>query len=155
MTYWRPAQTIRIKTLGLHWREGRLLAACVFNDDGTLKGVRPLGGTVEFGETAESALMREFREELGVTATIIGPPLFMENLYHHEGMQGHELLILFPVDLPVERLPATGGFTFYEDSGTACHADWFALDGLDGPNQPSLYPAGLKARLQSAQTQAI
>ena len=77
MTVWRPSQTIRLKALGLHWRKGRLLAAEILDDAGRVKGVRPLGGTVEFGETAEAAVRREFHEELGVTAIPLGPPVFM------------------------------------------------------------------------------
>ena len=63
MTPWRPSSTIRVKALGLHWRDGRLLASEVNRDDGTLKGVRPLGGTVEFGETWQDALIREYQED--------------------------------------------------------------------------------------------
>ena len=61
MTPWLPSSTIRVKALGLHWRDGRLLASEVNRDDGTLKDVRPLGGTVEFGETWQDALIREFQ----------------------------------------------------------------------------------------------
>ena len=51
----------------MHWRDGRLLAVEVLDDAGRVKGVRPLGGTVEFGEKAELAVVREFQEELGIT----------------------------------------------------------------------------------------
>ncbi|MBO9472400.1 NUDIX domain-containing protein [Shimia sp. R10_1] len=74
---WRPHNSIRVKALGLHWRENRLLAARVFDDSGKLKGVRPLGGTIEFGETAQNALLREFHEELDLQD---GPKLFPEGL---------------------------------------------------------------------------
>ncbi|MFG5382237.1 hypothetical protein [Yoonia sp. R2-816] len=42
MAVWRLAQSIQIKTLGLASRDGCLLVAEVYNDDGTIKGVRPL-----------------------------------------------------------------------------------------------------------------
>ncbi len=64
MTKWRPAQHGKVKALGLHWRDGKLLAAEVFDDQGRLKGVRPLGGGIEFGEHWQAALIREFKEEL-------------------------------------------------------------------------------------------
>ncbi|PDV86278.1 DNA mismatch repair protein MutT [Rhizobium sp. H4] len=62
MTVWRPPQQIRVKVIGLAWRQDRLLAAEVEDDGGRIKGIRPLGGSIEFGETREQALQREFRE---------------------------------------------------------------------------------------------
>ncbi|RWR31893.1 NUDIX domain-containing protein [Sinirhodobacter populi] len=147
MTIWRPASAIRLKALGLHWRGDRLLAAEVLDDAGRVKGVRPLGGTVEFGETAEAAVIREFREELGITVQPLGPPVFMENLYIHEGRQGHEILAVFDVAFPPGAFADMTRIAFSEDDGTACAAEWFALDRLDLPGGPQLYPAGLKAHL--------
>ena len=40
---------IEVKALGLHWRGTALLASEIRETDGRLKGVRPLGGTVEPG----------------------------------------------------------------------------------------------------------
>ncbi|WP_172292334.1 NUDIX hydrolase [Pseudoruegeria sp. HB172150] len=147
MTTWRPAPRIRFKALGLHWRGGRLLAAEVLDDAGRVKGVRPLGGSVDFGETAESAVIREFREELGVTATILDAPFFMENIYTHEGSQGHELLAIFNVAFSDDVFADASRIEFHEDDGTRCFAEWFSLDTLDLPKHPRLFPEGLKARL--------
>ncbi|MCF4115786.1 NUDIX domain-containing protein, partial [Rhodovulum sulfidophilum] len=62
--------------------------------------MRPLGGTVEFGETAQTAVIREFQEELGITVKIVGSPTFIENIYVHEGSLGHEMLAIFDVTFP-------------------------------------------------------
>lgn len=70
-----------MKALGLHWRGDRLLAAEVLDDAGRIKGVHPLGGTVEFGETAEAAVIREFREELGIKVKTHGARFHEEYLY--------------------------------------------------------------------------
>ncbi|MFC3059478.1 NUDIX hydrolase [Paenirhodobacter populi] len=150
MTTWRPASRIRFKALGLHWREGRLLAAEVLDDAGRVKGVRPLGGTVEFGETAEAAVIREFCEELGVAIEIVGSPVFMENIYTHEGSLGHEVLAIFDVKFADTDFVNETRIEFHEDSGAQCFAEWFSLDALDQPDQPRLYPDGLKAYLLKA-----
>ena len=122
MTRWRPAPGIRVKALGLHWRGDRLLAAEVCNDAGRLKGVRPLGGTVEFGETADAAVIREFQEELGITITTRGAPVWMENLFTHEGQPGHEIIAVFDVTFPPGTCPPDTRFSFAEDGGTVCFA---------------------------------
>ena len=139
-----------MKALGLPWRAGRLLAAEVYDDAGALKGVRPLGGTVEFGETARAAVRREFQEELGVQIAVRGAPLVMENLYVHEGAQGHEVLFLFDISLPDSAFAGEAEICFREDNGARCTARWFDLAALDLPGGPALYPEGLKARLRGA-----
>lgn len=150
MSIWRPPSQIRVKALGLHWRGGRLLAAEVYDDNGRIKGVRPLGGTVEFGEPARSAVVREFREELGVEITISGEPIFFENIYVHEGAPGHELVVLFNVEFPAGAFADRTQISFAEDNGAMSIARWFNLDELDLADGPALYPTGLKARLQQA-----
>ena len=150
MSIWRPLPLIRVKSLGLHWRDGRLLAAEVPDDQGRVKGVRPLGGGVEFGETAEAALLREFREELGIDVTPHGPPTVMENLYTHEGATGHEVLFLFEISFPAGAFAAQERIVFHEDDGTPGAAQWYDLHDLDLADGPALYPQGLKELLLNA-----
>jgi ADP-ribose pyrophosphatase YjhB (NUDIX family) len=147
-TKWRPATSIKVKALGLHWREGKLLAAEVLDDRGHLKGVRPLGGSIEFGEHWQSALIREFKEELGVDVEILGPALVMENIYTHEGEPGHEVLFICEVLFSSTNFDNQSSIEFHEDSGTQCTARWFDLAELDLPEGPALFPVGLKKALQ-------
>ncbi|WP_282152882.1 NUDIX hydrolase [Ruegeria atlantica] len=146
MTFWRPHNGIRVKVIGLHWRGDRLLAAEVPNDDGRIKGVRPLGGSVEFGETWRDALKREFREELDVTVEVIEQPLVIENLYWHEGHQGHEIIFVAEIQCPELLNWPDAPISFTEDNGLSWTAGWFSLDALD-TGGPELYPTGLKEHL--------
>ncbi len=148
MNTWRPQPRICIKSLGLHWLAGRLLAAEVYDDAGRVKGVRPLGGSVEFGETARDAVIREFKEELGAEIAITGEPVFIENIFVHEGCPGHEIVVLFEVLLLSEDFEGKNCLTFCEDNGVVCVARWFDIRELDVPGGPELYPVGLKAHLQ-------
>jgi ADP-ribose pyrophosphatase YjhB (NUDIX family) len=147
---WRPASTIRVKALGLHWRDGRLLAFEVHDDEGRVKGVRPLGGSIEFGEPARAAVCREFKEELGANAVAIGEPLVMENLYVHEGVPGHEVLFIFEVRFLSGEFEGQDQIGFQEDDGNPCVARWYDLNDLDQDGGPELYPKGLKALLPAA-----
>lgn len=146
MTHRRPPAHIRVVALGLHWRAGALLVAEVPDDDGSLKGLRPLGGGVEFGETWEQALRREFREELGVGIEITSPPLVMENLFEHRGALGHEIIFVADVRFEEGAFAGVDEITFEEHDGTPCRARWVPLGALDEAGPP-LFPTGLKARL--------
>ena len=72
MSKWRPAQLIQTKVIGICVNKGALLAMEVYDDKGKVKGVRPLGGLIEFGETRETAIAREFMEELNTEITLSG-----------------------------------------------------------------------------------
>ena len=146
-TPWRPPQHIKVKAIGLHWRDDQLLATEVFDDEGRLTGVRPLGGGVEFGEHWQEALKREFQEELGVEVEVKGPPLVMENIYSHHGAVGHEVLFIAEIVFNTARFAHLDRISFRENNGTLCTARWFDVAALDRPDGPALYPAGLKQAL--------
>ena len=152
MTVWRPRPLIRVKAIGLAWHDDRLLAAEVLDDAGRLKGVRPLGGAVEFGESWTTALVREFEEEPGLTVAVTGEPVVLENIYTHEGAMGHEVVFAADVRLPPYTIQGKETITFAEDDGTACTAQWFDPAQLDRPNGPALYPDGLGAHLEARRT---
>ncbi len=141
MTVWRPPQFITVKVLGLAWRRDELLLAEVQDDEGRVKGVRALGGRIEFGETREEALQREFQEELGCDVTLLGPWHSFENLFVHEGATGHEYVFAANIHLADERLYLADTVTFLESDLSGCRASWFAPTAL--PDGVELYPSGL------------
>lgn len=149
MTVWRPAPAIRVKAIGLAWHDGRLLAAEVRDDGGRLKGVRPLGGTVEFAERWWAAIVREFAEELALDVEVVGAPMVLENIYQHEGAAGHEIVFAADVRLPPGTIQRREAIAFAEDDGSSCVARWFDVEALDSAASPALFPEGLKARLVS------
>ncbi len=63
---------------------------------------RLLGGTIEFGELGADAVVREFREELGVEMTVRHYLGTLENLFTFEGEPGHELVRIDELE-PLDR----------------------------------------------------
>ncbi|UFW79248.1 NUDIX hydrolase [Rhizobium sp. SU303] len=130
MTVWRPSQQIRVKVIGLAWRKDQVLAAEVEDDSGRIKGVRPLGGAIEFGESREEALHREFREELETDIRIVGPWHLLENIYEHQGAIGHEYIFAADIELADASLYQREEIRYSELDETAATARWFGRDSL-------------------------
>lgn len=149
MTVWTPSPAISAKVIGLAWRGDELLVAEVEESSGRVKGVRPLGGSIEFGETREEALVREFAEELGCTIAITGPWCAFENIYEHEGAAGHEFIFAASVRLGDPALARRDRFEFLEHESTRCCATW--IDPLRLPAGVALYPSGLQEAIASGQ----
>jgi ADP-ribose pyrophosphatase YjhB (NUDIX family) len=152
VTVWTPSPVIAVKVIGLAWRGPQLLVAEVEESDGRVKGVRPLGGSIDFGETREQALVREFAEELGCAITVTGPWRTFENIYEHEGARGHELIFAAAIHLEDEAIFRRDRFHFLEHEGTRCCAVW--LDPLNLPDGVDLYPTGLLQAIEQGRISA-
>lgn len=142
MSKWRPTQLIQTKVIGICVNKGSLLAMEVYDDKGDVKGVRPLGGLIEFGETRETAIAREFMEELNTQISLSGKWRTFENLYLHGGMRGHEIIFAIGITLNDRSLYRQEVIVFSEDSGTSNTARWFPLEVLKA-GEVELYPTGL------------
>ncbi|MGV1987307.1 NUDIX hydrolase [Agrobacterium sp. 22-221-1] len=149
MTTTSKSSVIRIKALGLHWRGPRLLAFEVYDHEGRLKGVRPLGGSVEFGESAKDAVIREFKEEIDTDVSVLAGPLVVENVFFHQGERRHEILFIFDLAFPEGAFEGQERIRFQEDDGTLMIAAWYDPKELDIEGKPELYPKGLKSHLIS------
>jgi len=105
---------------------------------------RPLGGGIEFGETAEAALHREMREELGTDLVDVSLLGVLENLFHGFSQDGHEIVFVYDCVLADPRLnePDFVGEVL-DDAGTKVM--WRSL-GSFSPATP-LYPEGLAGLL--------
>jgi ADP-ribose pyrophosphatase YjhB (NUDIX family) len=113
----------------------------VRNDDHTIKGWRPLGGSIEFGERAADALKREFDEEVGLAITDSTLLTVIENLYSHHGTAGHEIVFVFEARLVDDTQYSREAFSF-DDDGVRNEVRWVPLAHfLRG--EVELFPTGL------------
>jgi len=141
---------IRVLAIGVFRDGGRILVARGIDPATGEPFYRPLGGGVEFGERAQTALRREIAEELD--GTIEEPRLLgvLENLFEYAGRAGHEIIFVFdarfsdPSWYARTELPVTEAGTGWEP------ARWISIEALSaGPER--LVPLGILPLLQAGQ----
>lgn len=146
MPIWRPANTITVKALALIWQDDALLLSDIFDDTGRVKGMRPLGGTVEFGEPWRDTLQREFLEELGARITLLDSYFVVENLFEHHGVAGHEIIFACHAHFAESRFYQKDSIAFEDSDETSGIAKWASLAELDAKGL-EFYPTGLREKL--------
>lgn len=130
-----PEPSIRPISIGVVRRGGDLLV-CKGVDDG-VEFFRPLGGGIEFGESAEAALRREFAEELAAELAEVRLLGVLESRFLYNGVPGHEIVFAFTAALTGTGagLPAV-----VVDTGEAI--SWEPVDTFRR-GAAHLYPVGL------------
>ena len=109
-------------------REGKLLA---MRDERSPYYYLP-GGRVKLGETAEDAVLRELREELGISAAIRRPLWLNQGFFTEDvdQLRYHELCLYFLIDFAGTDLLARGR-SFRRDEGVHSHQfTWLPFESL-------------------------
>lgn len=96
---WTPPSRIRVIAIGLVIEQNHLLVFEGYDAKRQSPYYRPLGGEIEFGETGEQALKREFLEEINQPIEQLEYLETLENHYQLEDVQGHELVRVYRVSL--------------------------------------------------------
>ncbi|MFX1501449.1 MAG: NUDIX hydrolase [Promethearchaeota archaeon] len=117
------------------------------------------GGRCEFLEISKEALKREIKEEIGVETKIIRPLYFVENFFHFEGKDYHELSIFYLMEFPPDSKVVLENDTFYgKECGLGFENDhnngkelelifkWVDIDKLETLR---LYPLFLRKSLKN------
>lgn len=89
------AKRIRPIALGLIEHEGYLFVSRGKDPKTSESFYRFLGGGIDFGETSQAALEREFLEEVQAELTAIEYITCLDNIFVYNGKPKHELIQLF------------------------------------------------------------
>ena len=122
-------------------REDQILVAEWEDVDKNQLFCRPLGGAIEFGECRQRTVERELMEELGAEVADLRYLATLENIFVHNGMQGHEIVLLYEGNLVDRTLYEEEAIDGHDDGDVPLKAVWKRLDFF-GPSAP-LYPDGL------------
>ena len=131
--------SIRPLAIGVFRNGSRILVARGHGDSHGGPFMRPIGGQIEFGETAEAALRREIREELDAEIDGIERLGVLENRFTYRGRPGHEIVFVFDARFVDASLYDAAGIPILEPvwDGPAIWLD------LARPLPVPLYPDGL------------
>ena len=146
----RPRGLVRAIAIGVI-RDGDRLFVAEGHD--TVTGetfYRPLGGSIEFGETGAEAVQREFVEESDRRVT---PPTYigtLENRFVNDGRPGHEIVLIYETSFEDEALLGTDAITCHEQTGMEFTARWMPLANFRKGDAP-LYPDGLLELIDRSQ----
>ncbi len=132
---------IRAVALCVFLHEGKLLVGEGFDKIKRQSFGRPLGGTIEFGESSRETIVREIREELGAEISYLRFLTTLENIFTYNGDLGHEIVLLYWGEFVdpgyYQRSPIYG-----IENGDPIHAIWVPLSDFKRGLMP-LYPNGL------------
>lgn len=92
----KPSAVFQMRIAGLAFRDDHVLVHRATHEQfWTFPG-----GGAEIGETSEETLVREMREELGVEARVRQLLWIVENFFHYEDRDWHELGFYYRMEIP-------------------------------------------------------
>lgn len=137
----------RTIALAVVMQQDHLLLQPVHAPDGTLRGWRPLGGGVEYGERAADAVAREVREETTRHIEVVSLLDVSEHIFDWYGETGHEVVFQYVVRFADGQAPPDlAPLACIEDDGGRFEACWLPLAEVVG-GAYEIFPQGFVERL--------
>lgn len=141
---------IRAVALCVFLHKGKLLVVDGFDPIKKQKFGRPPGGTIEFGESSQKAIVREIREEIGAEIKNLQYWGTLENIFTYDGEIGHEIVFMYRGDLVDPELYDRSRIDG-DENGNPLRAIWVPLADFSNGCFP-LYPSGLRAMIQKEES---
>lgn len=123
-------QAIRVAARCLFRHRGQILTICSQDPDKPEPHYGVPGGGVEFGETAEQALRREMREEIGAEITGLDLLAVSEEIHEVQGQPSHSIVFLYEgrfADLSFYDRPV---ISYVEGSEPRAEATWIPISAF-------------------------
>lgn len=127
---------IRPVVLGIAKHNNRILVSPGYDKITEQTFYRCLGGGIEFLETSEEALKREYKEELGIDIEVGEFCGIAENIFTFEGNNAHELVLFY--NIKIKDSDFKENYCVQED-GEIKEAYWIDIDEFKSNNK-ILYP---------------
>lgn len=107
-----------------------------------------IGGKVEMNETAEEAVLREVKEELGIDAEIVRPTFFAQNFYTDDvdGKKYHEVALYYLLDVSKTDILCKGKKFVIQEGKHTLFFEWLEIAELENKY---LYPLFIKKEVQN------
>ena len=118
---------IRVLALGLIRDGGRIFVSEGYDTAKQETYYRALGGGVDFGETSQAALEREFQEEIQADLTNIHYLGCIESIFTFNGKQGHEIIQLYECDFVDSKFYKLESLIFSESKKHQHKALWLDI----------------------------
>ena len=129
---------IRPIVLGIAKKDNKILVSEGYDKIKDQTFYRCLGGGIEFWETSQKALKREYKEELGIDIEVDVDDFcgIAENIFTYQGKNAHEIIIFYNIKIKENDIKEK--YHIVDDN---CETDayWIDIDEFKNNNK-ILYP---------------
>ena len=127
---------IRPVVLGIAIKNGKILVSEGYDKVKKQTFYRCLGGGIEFLETSQEALKREYKEELGTDIIVEDFCGISENIFTYQGKNAHELILFY--NIKIQDKDVREKYHIIDDN---CESDAYWIDVNEFKNNKKIiYP---------------